>query len=172
MKYNEIELNKLSFEQAIIYDKRTYSQYYTSLIKTKNSLIFSFCLNNDYNLRIIKIDLFFIDFIISLTINGLFFDDNTMHTIYKKNGSFDLEYQIPKSLYSFLITLFLGLPLKKLGLSNDLISEFKNNSESKKIEEKFVQLIFKLKIKFFSYFFINLITIIMCILFNYILYYL
>ena len=65
------------------YDKRTYCEYYISLLKTKHSLFFSFCYNSDYNSRIIKIDLFFIEFTIFYTTNALFLDDNTMHKIYE-----------------------------------------------------------------------------------------
>ena len=73
MKLHDIEMNSLSYQNALIYDKRTYCQYYISLIRTKNNLIFSFCYNNDYNSKILKIDLFFISFTLFFTINALFF---------------------------------------------------------------------------------------------------
>ena len=58
MVYNDKEMNELTYEQALKYDKRNYIQYYYSLLKTKHILIFSFCTSNDYNSKIIKIDLF------------------------------------------------------------------------------------------------------------------
>jgi len=54
MIYNDEELNQLSYKFALLYDNRTYCQYYTSLIKTKHNLIFSFFYSKDYNSRIIK----------------------------------------------------------------------------------------------------------------------
>ena len=72
MKYNDEELNSLNYKAALAYDKRNYCQYYISLLKTKNNLIYSFCYNNDYNSRIIKIDLFFIGFTLFFTVNSLF----------------------------------------------------------------------------------------------------
>jgi len=57
INYNIDELNELSYNHAIIYDKRTFCQYYRDLLKTKHNLIFSFCYGDDYNTRIIKIDL-------------------------------------------------------------------------------------------------------------------
>ena len=42
MDYNDDELNILSYELAKLYDKRTYWQYYISLIKSKHIFIFSF----------------------------------------------------------------------------------------------------------------------------------
>ena len=53
--YNDTELNSLSYKEALIIDKRNYFQYYLSLIKKKQILIFTFYITNDYNSIIIKI---------------------------------------------------------------------------------------------------------------------
>jgi hypothetical protein len=42
MAYKEQELNQLKYNLALKYDKRTYCDYYLSLIKTKHDLIFFF----------------------------------------------------------------------------------------------------------------------------------
>ena len=57
MNYHHDELNELSYDLALTHDKRTFCQYYNSLLKTKHNLIFSFFNNDDYNPKIIKIDL-------------------------------------------------------------------------------------------------------------------
>ena len=57
MNYHNDELNSLSYDFALIYDKRVFCQYYNALLKAKHNLIFSFCNNDDYNPKIIKIDL-------------------------------------------------------------------------------------------------------------------
>ena len=95
MHYEDYEINDLSYNLALIYDKRTYCQYYGSLLKANHNLIFSFCNNTDYNSKIIKIDLFFIEFAIYYAVNAVFFDDETMHEIYVSKGSFDFETPIP-----------------------------------------------------------------------------
>ena len=81
MSFNDLELNELDFELVLKHDHRTLCEYYISLLKTKHLLIFSFCYNNDYNSKIIKIDLFFLNFIIYFSVNALFFNDDTMHKI-------------------------------------------------------------------------------------------
>ena len=106
MKYNDEEINNLTYKLALLYDKRTYCEYYISLLKTKHILIFSFYYNNDYNIKIIKIDLFFISFTIYYTINALFFNDKTMHKIYIDQGQFNFIFQLPQIIYSLLIFLF------------------------------------------------------------------
>ena len=56
---SDFELNDLSYNNAIKIDKRTYCQYYLSLIRTKHLFFFSFWPVFDYNSQIIKIFLFF-----------------------------------------------------------------------------------------------------------------
>ena len=133
----------LSYDLAMQYDKRTFCQYYISLLKTKNNLIFTFYNNYDYNSQIIKIDLFFIGFTIYYTVNGLFYDDDTMHKIYKSKGNFDLEAHIPIIIYSFLISIILNTLLNLLALSNDAIISFKQNKTKINLDKREKELIDK-----------------------------
>ena len=57
VNYNNEELNELSYNIAVLYDKRTFCQFYSSLIKIKHNFIFTFFNKKDYNPGIIKIDL-------------------------------------------------------------------------------------------------------------------
>ena len=54
VSFNDYELNSLDYMSAILYDKRTCVEYYLSLIKAKNAIIFSFCPRKDYNSMIIR----------------------------------------------------------------------------------------------------------------------
>ena len=112
------------------YDKRTYCQYYASLLKTQHNLICALFNNNDYNSGIIKFDLFLIGFSIENTVNALFYNDETMHKIYESKGDFDLETQIPIIFYSTIISLILNYPLNFLALTNDAIINFKQNNKN------------------------------------------
>ena len=125
MEYTDDEINDLSYNLALQYDKRNYCQYYISLLKTKHNFIYSFFYNNDYNSKIIKIDLFLIDFVINYAINGLFFDEDAMHTIYINKGSFNIIDELPQTIYSSLISMILDGILNLLALSNDNIIDFK-----------------------------------------------
>jgi len=160
LDYTDDEINDLSYELALQYDKRTYCIYYLSLIKTKHNLIFSFCNNSDYNSKIIKIDIFFVGFVIYYAVNGLFFDDNTMHKIYETKGSFNLEYQLSQIIYSSLISLFINTILRILALSNNEILGFKKNKDKKKLDERKNNLKNNLEIKFILYFILSFIFLI------------
>ena len=160
MDYTEYEINDLSYDLALKNDKRTYWEFYISLIKTKHEFIYAFLFNKDYNSKTIKIDLFVFGFIINYAVNGLFFNDDTMHNVYENKGLFDVSYQLPLIVYSSFISMFLGSFIQMLGLSNDAISDFKQSEEIENFDKKRQKLIKKLKIKFVFYFIISFILLI------------
>ena len=127
---NDYELNLLSFQDAKRYDKRTFSAYYFSLIKTRHPLIFTFCLVNDYNSLIIKICLLFLSFSIYYFINNLFFDESVIHKIYEDKGSYNFSYLIPYISYSFAISHTLSIIIKYIFLSERNLNQL-NNEENK-----------------------------------------
>ena len=161
LDYNDEEINDLEYELAIISDERKYCQYYISLLKTKHDIFYSFCFNNDYNSKILKIDLFNLGFAISYIVNGLFFTDETMHNIYENEGSFDYIYQLPITVYSSLISMVLGLLFKTLALSNDAILDFKKSKSIKEIIKEKKKLEIRLKVKFVLYFILSFIFLLM-----------
>ena len=108
MDYTEDEMNDLSYDLALKNDKRTFWQFYISLIKTKHEFIYAFLYNKDYNSKIIKIDLFVFGFGLNYAVNGLFFNDDTMHNVYKINGLFDISYQLSLIIYSSFISIFIS----------------------------------------------------------------
>ena len=155
MSYINEELNDMSFNLAIKYDKRTYCQYYLSLLKSKHNVMFTFFNNTDYNSSTVKIDLFLFVFVLYYSVNALFFNDNTMHKIYEDKGSFNFIYQLPQILYSSLISAIFNVLLKQLALSEGLILEFKKDKKNKNIDKRKDTLENKLKIKFALYFLIS-----------------
>ena len=165
LKYNDNELNSLTYKQAIKSDKRTYCQYYLSLLKIGHLLMFSFyCNNRDYNVQIIKIFLFFFFFAVHFTINALFFNDKTMHKIYIDEGSYNFIYQIPQIIYSSLISIALDIIIKYLSLSESDILRLKGQKKIETIDATVKRLIRTLKIKFVLFF---MVTFFLILLFAY-----
>ena len=128
---NEHELNNLNYKNALLYDKRTYFQYYLSLVKKKQLILFIILPSNDYNLLSIKIILFLLSFSLYFTMNGLFFTDSTMHKIYVGNGEYNIVYQIPKLIYSTLISSVVNIILRWLSLTEKSILTIKNENNFK-----------------------------------------
>ena len=115
--YNDTELNDLNYNEALKIDKRTFFQYYWSLIQKKHLIIFSFYTSNDYNSKIMKICLFLFSFVLFYTVNALFFNDSTMHKIYEDKGDTDLIAHIPQIIYSTIISSVIIIILKYFSLS-------------------------------------------------------
>ena len=158
LKHTDEELNDLDYEKALKFDKRSFSQYYLSLLKSGNLLIFSFYTHNkDYNSQIIKIFLFFFSFGIQLTINAIFFSDATMHKIYIDEGSFNFIYQLPQIIYSSLISFIIDTIIKYLSLSEKKILEIKRIKKRKNLSKKFEKIIKTLKIRLALFFIVALI---------------
>ena len=156
----DFELNSLDYEEAIKLDKRNYCEYYFSLINYNHPLVFSFGCYQDYNPKIIKIFLFFYSFILDLTINALFFNDDTMHKIYEDKGKFNFLYQIPQIMYSTLISKFIDGFIRKLALSQDNIVELKQEKDKMKLNKKYIRTKKILKKKFIAFFLISFIILI------------
>ena len=149
--------NALDYDEAILLDKRNFCEYYTSLIKNNHPLVFSFGLYQDYNSKILKMFLFFFSFSLDLTVNALFFSDDTMHKIYEDKGKFNFLYQIPQILYSTLISKFIDGFIRKLALSQDNIVDLKQEKEN--LDKKYIQIKRILKIKFIFFFLISFVVL-------------
>ena len=161
---NDHELNNLPYEDAKKCDKRNYSQFYFSLLKNKHAILFTFFQNNDYNSKFIKINLFLFSYTIYFTVNGLFFNDSTMHKIYQDGGSYNFIYQIPLAIYSSLICSIINTLIKTLSLSQTNILAIKYLEYNENLEKIVNNIIKCLKIKFRLYF---ILTFIISILFWY-----
>ena len=155
MAYNDEELNNLKYELALKFDKRSYCNYYISLLRTKHNIMFTFFNNSDYNSKIIKIDLFLFNFSLYYAVNTLFFNDSTMHQIYEDKGSFNITYQLPQIVYSSLISAIFSILLNILALSEGLILNFKKEKNKKDLNIKIKSLNDKIKIKFILYFILS-----------------
>ena len=156
---NDEELNTLEYRLAIKLDKRTYFQYYYSLLKKKHLILFSFVPNNDYNLMPIKISLFLLSFSLYFTLNGFFLNDNTMHKIYIESGSLSILNQIPQICFSSVITAVLNFILKLLSLSENNILDIKKEKNMKDAIQKSKKIYNCLKIKFFIFFILDILLI-------------
>ena len=126
MMYTDYELNSFSYKEALEKDKRTYFDYYISLLRNKHPILFAFCPINDYNSRIIKLSIFLLFFSILYTTNTFFFDEDLIHQIYEVAGNYNIFYLTPFMIYSFIISHILYLIIKNIFLTERNIVEIKN----------------------------------------------
>ena len=174
VKYNDNELNNLSYKEAIINDKRNYINYYFSLLKIKHILLFTFFNNNDYNSKIIKIYLFIFTFALYFAINSFFFNDSTIHKIYENKGKFNFIHLLSIAFYSSIISSIINIIIKYLSLSENNVLEIKHEkNDIIKKSEKNIKM-FKNKIYnilyfnfYTSYFILVLYFLLLCDIYKY-----
>jgi len=156
---NDEELNTLKYEKALIYDKRSYFQYYWSLLKKKHLILFTFYPQNDYNLITLKISLFLLGFSLYFTINAFFFSDDSMHKVYVDRGIYNLIYQIPQILYSSIVSAIISMILKNLSLSEKNIIELKQEKDKTAFLEKSKSISRYLAKKFLIFFILSILLL-------------
>ena len=157
---SDLELNELSYYEAIKYDKRTFCEYYWQLTKSEHVIFFTFFSCNDNNILYIKLSKFIFGMALDLALNVFFFVDKSMHKIFLDYGKYDFIAQIPQILYSTLVSQFLDFILKYVCLTEKDIYKIKQFEKEK---DKFVakKNIFKsikyMKIKILLYFLVSFI---------------
>ena len=155
IKYNGYEMNILPYKLAKIYDNRSFCVYYCSLIGRKQIIAFTFITKDDYNSRIIKINLFLFSVALYFRVNALFFTDSTMHEIFINNGEFNLIYQLPQIIYSSLISSIINVSLKSLALTENRVIEIKEQKKRNNklnVTNKSIQYF---NCKFFMFYFLD-----------------
>ena len=153
--FNDEELNNLKYEEAKKIDKRTFFQYYFSLLKKKHLILFTFLPIDDYNLTTVKISLFLLSFSLYFTVNGFFFTDETMNQINSDKGKFNIIFQIPQILYSTIISSLINIILKYLSLSEKQMLSIKSQNDYRKAEKEAINIKKCLNIKLALFFIIS-----------------
>ena len=160
IKYKESELNLLNYKLAILCDRRTFIEYYNNLNSIKISVLFAFYPMDDYNIKIIKICLFFLWFVIYFSVNTFFFNDNTFHQIYLDGGKYNFIYFLPQIIYSFIICIIINNFIKYFSLSERNFLEIKNENNIKKIKDKADSVKRCLIIKYITFFVLSFVFLI------------
>ena len=133
------QLNFAPYNYAIKNDKRSFAQYYWSLLKMKQICIFTFYTSDDYILRSTKIALFisFVAFYFAFT--ALFFNDDIMRSIYIYKGNTNAAVHIPNIVLSSLCSIIMNIIVRFVCLNerdiNKVIHE-KNPEQRKSLSEK------------------------------------
>ena len=132
---NDLEYNNLEYSEALEYDKRTFCQMYYSLIRIKHMIFFTFFIKDDYNLFEIKICLLLFWLAVDYAMNGIFFNDKTMHKIHEYNGEYRFLYHLPIIIYPLIFSSLITRLLECLAIFEDKIAKIiKENFEKTKSE--------------------------------------
>ena len=156
----DYELNTISYKEAKKNDKRTFFQFYLSLIKTKHILYFSFNPKRDYNCYAVKICLLFFNFTLFIFINTLFYNDVMMHKIYQDKSKFNFIYILPQIIYSIIIASFISNLIIKFSLTQQNILDIKHERNKLNLNARIIIAVKSIKIKLICFFLISIFILI------------
>ena len=135
------ELNKLEYQEAFVMDKRNYLEIYLSTMKREELIYFTFLSWNDYNLFYVKMARFLVLLSTEMTLNALFFADQTIHKFYTDDGKYNFGQSLPHIIYSLLITHVFEILLCYLTMTDIHIYEIKNLKKSEQTAEKVLEIL-------------------------------
>ena len=120
---SEYEISNLSYKDALKIEDRDNSIYYFALLKMKNKIISTFLNNDDYNIKSIKISSFILQFVLSLTVNALFYNDEVIHEINQQEEDNSLISKYSRIIYSAIISGFINYIIEFFAFSQKKIIE-------------------------------------------------
>ena len=137
------DLQDIDYEEAILYDKRSYLKIYWGFLVDSQIILGTFCTDNNLDLFVIKLSFLICNFQISFFLNALFYTDEYISDAYHNDGVLDFFSGLPKSVYSFIVTLIITSLLRMLSSSK---SELMKLIKEKRKLNNYINLI-RLKIK-------------------------
>ena len=156
LKLTDLEMNWNTYDFVLEKDKRSFFQYYLSLVYRKNYITFTFFNLRDYNSMSIKIYLLFFYFYIFLLINTFFFDESLIHQIYINHGKIFFKLNKTSILLSIVISKIVIFFVKYFFLTEMDIIKLKKIKEKEKISIYYTQLLRILFKRYIYFSFVNI----------------
>ena len=150
---SDSELQDLDYEEAIIYDKRSFLRMCWGFLLDSQIILGTFCTDNHLDLFVIKLSFLVFTFQISFFLNALFYTDEYISDAYHNDGVLDFFSGLPKCFYSFIATLITTNLLRMLSSSkNELIKVIRSNTKFSNFKSLINIKLKKLRIKLIIYF--------------------
>ena len=132
----DLEMNFMPYSEAVQKDKRSFFQYYVSLLKSRHLIISIFI--NDYNSILIKISFVLLIFGICIGVNTIFFNDESIQRIYLKKGGYSIVENITLHLMPIMIAAIAASLVKSITAifiyTDKIILKLKEKDEAEKDE--------------------------------------
>ena len=134
----DMEINFMSYSEAIKSDKRNLFEYYFSLLKSRHLIISIFI--NDYNILVIKIGFLLYIFGLSIGVSTIFFNDISIQKIYEAKGTYtyleSISYHMIPILMSAAILIIIKTITSLIIHIDRVILNLKGSIDLKREEKK------------------------------------
>lgn len=115
--FTDDELQDMEFEEALYNDNRSFFRMYLSYLIDEHVIINTFFSEGYIDLRLFKFSFLVFSFEISFFLNAFFYTDEYISDTYHNDGVLDFVSSLPKSIYSFIVSLVISNLLKMLSSS-------------------------------------------------------
>ena len=134
LNLDNFELNNLEYLDACKLDERPFIKVYWSVLLREHLVLFTFFSWNDYNLFYVKIERFLVLICTQMTMNGLFFSDESMHKA-NKQDDYNFVQQLPKIIFSLIATHLIEVVLCYFSMTDTTIYKIKELAKNKQNEK-------------------------------------
>jgi hypothetical protein len=153
MAYTDEELQDMEFVEALYNDNRSFIRMYWSYLKEVHIIFNNILLGSYLDLRVIKLSFLFFSVMINFFLNAFFYTDEYISETYHNDGVLNFVSSLPKSFYSFFLTIIISHLLRILSNNNKNLNEIIREKLSKMEYLKRMESALKqLKIKLIIYF--------------------
>ena len=135
--FTDEELRNMDFEESLRNDHRTFFRTYLAILTEEHIILNTFFMDVYLELRVIKLSFLIFSLEISFFLNALFYTDQYISDTYHNDGVLDFFSSIPKSLYSFFLTLIVINLLKLLYSSKRQLMRI---IKERKTKQKYLEL--------------------------------
>ena len=132
LAYTDEELREMDFEQALRNENRSFFRIYLAILIDEHIILNTFFTDVYLELRTIKLSFLVFSFEISFFLNALFYTDEYISEAYHNDGVLDFFSSLPKTLYSFIVTLVVSNLLKILSNSKKQFTKIIKERKNKK----------------------------------------
>ena len=129
--YTREELNDMEFDLALSADNRSFCSIYLSYLLEEHIIFNTFFTDLYLELRSIKMSFLLFGIQINFFLNALFYTDEYISDTYHNDGVLDFFSSLPKSIYSFIVTLIISGLLKILSSSKKQLNKIIEEKEDK-----------------------------------------
>ena len=129
--YTNEDLNNMDYNEALFNDRRSFIKIYYSYLLEEHIIFNTFCTDLYLELRSIKMSFLVFGIEINFFLNALFYTDEYISDTYHNNGILDFFSSLPKSIYSFIVTLVISRLLKMLSSSKKQLMKIIEEKEDK-----------------------------------------
>ena len=156
-EYEGDELNELSFDKAIKYDKRNFCQFYGNILLISHIILNVFFRYNDYNLFTVKLGLLLMTFPINLTFELFFFTNESIDLIYVRsmNDLSSFWESFVDSIYSSILSNILLIILSFIADTHSMVRDLRKISDMDEAKDKARCTLRCIKIRIFVYYILS-----------------